>query len=74
MSTKEELLTRIENDFTYHAPKDDQIRRYGIIRNKFKELAILIVNLTPVSREQSLALTNLEHSSMMANAAIARNE
>jgi hypothetical protein len=30
--------------------------------------------MTPVSREQSLALTHLEEVVMFANAAIARNE
>ncbi len=71
---KEAMKQRIERDFTYHAPKDDQVERYGQLRDKAKELALLIVELTPSSREQSLALTYLEQASMMANAAIARNE
>ncbi len=65
---------QIENNFTYHAPKGDQAERYVQLREKAKEYALLIVDLTPVSREQSLALTQLEYCSMMANAAIARNE
>ena len=74
MPTKEEMIERINNDFTYHAPKPGQTERYEKLRNKAKEYALLIVELTPYSREQSLALTQLEYASMMANAAIARNE
>jgi hypothetical protein len=70
----EALKIRIERDFTYHAPKPGQQERYVALRDKAKELALLIVNLTPPSREQSLALTYLEQASMMSNAAIARNE
>jgi hypothetical protein len=65
---------QIENNFTYHAPKPGQQERYVAIRAKAKELALLIVNTTPASREQSLAITQLEDSVMWANASIARNE
>lgn len=69
-----DMKTRIENDFQYHAPKGDQAERYILIREKAKELAIVIVGCSPRSREQSVALTELDHVVMMANAAIARNE
>ncbi len=72
--TKEELEVRIENDFSYHAPIKDQVVRYGDIRDGGKQLAKLMLELTPISREQSIALTLLEQAIMMANAAIARNE
>jgi len=68
------LPARIENDFTYHAPKDDQAERYERMRSRAKELAHLILELVPVSREQSLALTELETAIFWANAGIARNE
>jgi hypothetical protein len=71
---KKALIDRIHNDFTYHAPKGDQVERYAQLRDKAKEFALLIVDLTPPSREQSLALTYLEQSVMIANASIARNE
>lgn len=64
----------IANRFTYHAPKEDQPARYEALRAKAKELALLMVDLTPASREQSLALTALEVSVMHANSAIARHE
>lgn len=65
---------RIENNFKYHAPKDDQPERYQMIRSKAKELAIIINSCSPASREQSIAMTYLEEVVMWANAAIARNE
>ena len=57
----------------YHEPKDDQSARYIAIREKSKELAYLIDELVPDSREKSLAMTKLEECSMWANAGIARN-
>lgn len=69
-----DLSDRIESDFTYHAPKGDQTARYEMIRAGAKTLALDIIALTPASREQSIALTNLEQAVMWANAAIARNE
>lgn len=60
--------------WTYHAPKGNQPERYVDIREKAKELAALILETTPKSREQSVALTELETAVFWANAAIARNE
>lgn len=70
----EKMSQRIQNDYTYHAPKEDQPSRYERIRNVAKNLAIVIVEETPESREQSVALTQLDGVVMNANAAIARNE
>jgi hypothetical protein len=64
---------QIENNFTYHAPKEGQPEKYVAIREKAKELAYLIDSEVPKSREQSLALTNLEQVVFWANAGIARN-
>lgn len=69
--TKQE---QIEHAFTYHAPKDGQPAKYQAIRDKAKELALLIDDLCPDSREKSVAITNLEQAVMWANASIARNE
>ena len=66
--------TDIDNNFTYHPPKEGQQERYVAIREAGKGLANLVIAATPGSREQSLALTKLEEAVMWANAAIARNE
>ena len=65
---------QIDNIFTYHAPFGTQQTRYVGIRDKAKELALLINESCPESREKSLALTNLQQSVQMANASIAINE
>lgn len=64
---------RIENAYTYHAPKDGQVEKYQRIRAKAKELAYLIDEECPDSREKSLAMTKVEEASMWANASVARN-
>lgn len=64
----------INNRFTYHAPKGDQAERYERIRALARTFAVHIADVTPASREQSLAITNLEEVVFWANAAIARNE
>ena len=72
MSTSNQA--QIENNFTYHAPKEGQPVRYVALRDKAKELALLIDKECPASGEKSLALTKLEEAVMWANSAIARNE
>lgn len=68
------MQAQLDNNFTYHSPLPDQPERYQAIRAKAKELAQLILEATPASREQSVAITELETCVMWANAAIARNE
>ena len=70
----DDMIDRLETNFTYHSPNEDQTKRYEEIRENARALALLICGLTPSSREQSLALTKLEEVVMFANASIARNE
>lgn len=65
---------KLERDFTYHPPKEDQAERYELIRASAKSFAGLILSMCPFSREQSLALTKLDEVVFWANASIARNE
>lgn len=64
----------LDNNFTHHTPFGDQAERYHNIRSEAKKLAAFILANTPASREQSLALTQVEQAVFWANAAIARNE
>ena len=63
----------LEQRFTYHPPNGSQPERYVALREAAKALAVLIVQCSHESREQSLALTKLEEAVMWANAGIARN-
>lgn len=67
------MNNQIENNFMYHSLKEGQQKKYEAIRSKAKELAYLIDELCPGSREKSLAMTKLEESVMWANASIERN-
>jgi hypothetical protein len=67
---EEELAIR----FTYHPPRNGQVDRYQEIREAGRQMAMFILETTPESREQSLALTALDEVVMWANAAIARRE
>ena len=65
---------QVEHTYAYHTPREGQSEKYVKLQECARTLALLIVELTPESREQSLALTNLEQAVFWANAAIARNE
>ncbi|MGE7932131.1 DUF7681 family protein [Viridibacillus arvi] len=67
------MSKQIENNFKYHSPREGQPQKYVAIREKAKELAYLIEEVCPNSREKSLAVTNIEQGVMWANASIARN-
>lgn len=60
--------------FTYHVVKNDQGERYTSLRIEARELAELVLEHCPSSRERSLALTKLEEAIFWANASIVRNE
>lgn len=67
-------MSELDKRFTYHPPKGDQTDRYFRIRAKAYQLAELVEELAPESRERSLAITKIEEAVMWANASIARNE
>lgn len=65
----------IDHNFTHHPPSSPEVgERYAEIRAQLKQSAIFICESTPVSREQSLALTKLEEAMFWANAAVARHD
>lgn len=63
----------LANRFTYHAPQNGQVELYAQIRAAAHELAKLLNDSCPESREKSLAVTHLEDAVMWANASIARH-
>ena len=67
--TTEELVNR----FNHHIPKEGEPERYNAGRTLLLDVAVEIGNLTPASREQSVALTKLEEAMFWANASIARS-
>lgn len=70
----ENMLAQIDNWFRYHAPKEDQQERYERIRASAKDFAMVLVECTPQSADQTSALRKLRECVTTANAAIACNE
>lgn len=70
----EYMIEDLENRFTFHQNsrfKNDV--QHKNIREGCHLLARIIVQFTPESREQSLAITKLEEAMFWANAALARS-
>jgi hypothetical protein len=67
------MKARLDNDYTYHAPTPEKQEQYIAVRQKAKELATLIAQCVPESRELNASLTLLEQAVFTANAGIARN-
>lgn len=60
--------------FTHQTPSEAQSERHDQLRDAARLLASLIVDLTPHSPEQELAVARLEEAIFWANAAIERHE
>jgi hypothetical protein len=67
-------MSDINNWFTYHAPTGNQQVRYVALREQFKVLAYLILDVTPCCPDQTAALRMLRECSMACNQTIACNE
>ena len=57
--------------FTYHPPQKDDQGHFAAMSDSFMMAAQAIVNHTPPSAEQTLAIRKLQEARMWANAAIA---
>lgn len=68
-------IADIHNRFVYHKPADDLVAaKHDGVRNMCADLAHMLNDMLPESREKSLAITHLEEVMMWANAAIARHQ
>lgn len=71
----EDLHARVEHNMTNHAPVDASVvERFEQLREHAKAFAHAVVDVCPLSREQSLALTLAEEALMWAVASVARNQ
>lgn len=68
------MAINLDKIFTYHPPKGDQSNRYIIIREAAKDFADTILNNTPESEDQNMAILKIREAVMLANASIAINE
>lgn len=71
---REQLHFRVRRSLTNVTPTVEQINRIERVREAAKLLGMEIVDLCPLGREQSLALTHLEDAAMWAVKAIVLEE
>lgn len=63
-------MNDINSRFGFHKPDAEGVKKMSDIRKKVRELAFLIQDLCPESREKATALTQLSFVMMSANSAI----
>jgi hypothetical protein len=61
----------VENWFTYHPPKREQVDHYEILRDAARVFALAILAHTPDGPDQTAAIRKVREAVMTANAAIA---
>lgn len=66
------LFEKLDTIFAYHAPDEDDIAAYGMIRDAAKNLAQVILRHTPPCADQTTAIRQVSEAMMTANAARAR--
>lgn len=60
--------------FAYHKPSPEGLTKIAALRNLFSSVHDSIVETSPKSREQSVALTKLEETAMWAIKAVVCND
>lgn len=69
------MARRVQHDFTNHPPVNDAVgATFDEATRRFIELAEWLIDHVPLGRELSLALTQLEQTSMWTKAGIARHQ
>lgn len=64
----------IDKPYAYHKPSDEGMEKINRLREHFSEGERLIREICPVSRHQSVALTNNETTAMWAIKAVVFND
>lgn len=63
----------LDDIFSYHVPEPDQILKYQTIRDAAKVFAAVVLDNTPLSADQTVAVRKIREAVMVANASIALN-
>lgn len=64
----------MKKTYAYHKPSNAGLEKIAKLRKAFSDLHDLIEELTPPSREKSVAFTNLETTAMWAIKAVVCND
>lgn len=61
----------LDDIFTYHAPRPDQLPKYDALRKAARDFAGVLIENTPSSPDQTVAIRKLRELVMSANQSIA---
>lgn len=64
-------LEDLDDIFSYHAPEPEQVKHYNALREAARAFAEVILEHTPVSPDQTVAIRKVREAVMTANAAVA---
>lgn len=64
----------MKKTYAYHKPSPDGLEKIAKLREAFSNLHDIIEELSPQSREKSVALTNLETTAMWAIKSVVYND
>ena len=64
----------IDKPYAYHKPSDDGLSRITQLREAYSSLQRVIEDVVPMSRQRSVAITELETSAMWAIKAVVFND
>ncbi|HEX3890704.1 MAG TPA: hypothetical protein VHX90_07625 [Verrucomicrobiae bacterium] len=69
------MNSQIEHNFKYHPPTGSDPVKHARVRDKARELALLIDEILPASagREKATAITHVENAMMWACAGVCRH-
>jgi len=71
--TAEQIRADLDNTFTYHKPKPEQLPIYEEIRSRAKDFALYLIENVPNCPDRTAAIRKLRECVMTANAAVAIN-
>lgn len=60
----------LHNIFTYHEPTPKQLKQYQRVREAAKQFAKVVIENSPPSADQTVAIRKIREAAMIANAAI----
>lgn len=66
-------MQQLDDVFTYHRPNEEQVVRYGALREAARMLAWTILAHCPPSADRTASLRKVREAVMTANASIALN-
>lgn len=72
--TQEQQLAKLNRSLTNQTPTQEQVNSIELLRDVAQALGVAIIEHTPSSREQSLAITKLEEVVMWGVKAIVMEE